>query len=154
MAIYFFSADGSFYSCFSNFSLHGFELEGHWWLTSEHYYQAHKHIDTPQFEQVRQAPDPTEAKLRGRALPCRSDWEAVKDEVMHRAVLHKFLAHGAIRDRLLATGDEVLIEDSPVDYYWGCGADGSGRNRLGEILMEIRARLLAEARSCETPSQQ
>ena len=22
--------------------------------------------------------------------------------------------------------------------YWGCGADGTGRNRLGQILMEVR----------------
>jgi len=39
---------------------------------------------------------------------------------------------------LLSTGDEQIIENSPIDYYWGCGADGSGKNMLGQVLMEIR----------------
>jgi predicted NAD-dependent protein-ADP-ribosyltransferase YbiA (DUF1768 family) len=30
------------------------------------------------------------------------------------------------------------VENSPIDYYWGCGADGSGKNNLGLILMEVR----------------
>lgn len=40
-------------------------------------------------------------------------------------------------------GDEELIEAAPGDYYWGCGVEGSGQNRLGQILMEIRAALRA-----------
>ena len=48
-------------------------------------------------------------------------------------------AHADIRTLLLDTGDEVIVENAPRDYYWGCGADGSGKNRLGEILMEVRA---------------
>ena len=50
---------------------------------------------------------------------------------------------GTLRDVLLGTGDEEIVEDSPTDGYWGCGADGKGRNRLGEILMEVRATLRA-----------
>jgi predicted NAD-dependent protein-ADP-ribosyltransferase YbiA (DUF1768 family) len=38
----------------------------------------------------------------------------------------------------LATGDEEIIENSPIDSYWGCGADGQGKNMLGKILMETR----------------
>ena len=34
--------------------------------------------------------------------------------------------------------EKELIESSPYDYYWGCGGDGSGKNRLGKILMEVR----------------
>lgn len=99
MAIYFYSADESPYGCFSNFSLHGFHLDDRWWPTSEHYYQAHKHAHTPQFERVCQALTPAEAKLQGRALPCRVDWDGVKDEIMYRAVWQKFLTHGEIGDR-------------------------------------------------------
>lgn len=141
MAIYFYRESDRPYGCFSNFSAHGFRLEGLDWLTSEHYYQAHKFCGLPYFERVRSQPTPTAAaKLgRDRALPVRSDWDQVKEGVMWRAVLCKFQTHAEIREILLGTGDEVLIEDSPVDYYWGCGADGSGKNRLGMILMEIRA---------------
>ena len=42
---------------------------------------------------------------------------------------------------LLSTGERKLIEDSPVDYYWGCGEDGSGVNMLGKLLMELRTEL-------------
>jgi predicted NAD-dependent protein-ADP-ribosyltransferase YbiA (DUF1768 family) len=36
-------------------------------------------------------------------------------------------------------GGVELIMNAPSDYYWGCGADGSGKNMLGRILMEVRA---------------
>lgn len=42
MTIYFYSAREKPYGCFSNFSRHGFELDGQWWITSEHYFQAQK----------------------------------------------------------------------------------------------------------------
>jgi N-glycosidase YbiA len=45
---------------------------------------------------------------------------------------------------LLATGDDLLVENAPGDYYWGCGKDGSGKNRLGTILMEVREILRRE----------
>ncbi|MFL5243295.1 MAG: hypothetical protein ACJ8FY_14410 [Gemmataceae bacterium] len=25
------------------------------------------------------------------------------------------------------------------DYYWGCGTDGSGQNKLGKVLMVVRS---------------
>lgn len=75
---------------------------------------------------------------RDRSHPLRSDWEQVKDEIMQQAVLRKFETHTDIREILLATGDELIVENSPIDYYWGCGKDGSGKNRLGEILMAVR----------------
>ncbi len=42
------------------------------------------------------------------------------------------------------TGDEPLLEDSPEDFLWGTGRDGSGQNRLGVLLMELRAQLRGE----------
>ncbi len=62
---------------------------------------------------------------------------------MFDAVLKKFETHDEIRDLLLSTGDENIIENAPGDYYWGCGKDGTGKNKLGLILMEVRERLRA-----------
>jgi hypothetical protein len=42
---------------------------------------------------------------------------------------------------LLATGDEELIESAPTDTYWGVGRDGTGRNKLGQIMSRIRDEL-------------
>jgi N-glycosidase YbiA len=46
---------------------------------------------------------------------------------------------------LLATGDEDLAEANPADSYWGIGRDGEGLNRLGQIMVRIRADLRATA---------
>ena len=86
------------------------------------------------------AKSPKEAAKMGRdrKRPLRPDWEEVKDDVMRRAVLRKFETHADIREILLGTGDEEIVENAPGDRYWGCGADGTGKNKLGQILMEVR----------------
>lgn len=146
MTIYFYSTREA-HGGFSNFSQHGFVLDGLWWPTSEHYFQAQKFAGTKHMEAVRLAKTPKEAARLGRdrRRPLRTDWERVKDEVMRKALRAKFRAHADLRAELLATGDEQLVENAPGDYYWGCGADGSGKNRLGQLLMELRAELRAEA---------
>jgi ribA/ribD-fused uncharacterized protein len=137
--IYFYNTTGR-YGCFSNFSRHGFELDGLYWITCEHYFQAQKFAGTPHLELVRLAETPKKAAELGRqrSRPLRADWEDVKDDIMRRAVLRKFETHAGIREILLSTGDKQIVENAPGDYYWGCGADGSGKNMLGQILMEIR----------------
>ncbi len=139
MTIYFYSTREQ-YGCFSNFSLHGFQLDSVWWTTSEHYFQAQKFVGTPYLEEIRVLKTPKEAATRGRShtLPLRLDWEQVKDDIMRQAVLQKFKTHTDICEILLSTGDELIVENAPRDYYWGCGADGSGKNKLGLILMEVR----------------
>lgn len=143
MPIYFYTPAEQPYGCFSNFSRHGFTLDGKYWKTSEHYFQAQKFAGTPHAEEVREASTPKKAAEigRDRKRPLRKDWESIKDQIMYRAVLAKFQAHPDIRHILLETGDEPIIENAPRDYYWGCGADGSGKNRLGQILMDVRTHL-------------
>lgn len=140
MTIYFYVEREKPYGCFSNFSAHGFVLDELYWQTSEHYFQAQKFVGTPYLEKIRQLKTPKDAANLGRdrSLPLRPDWEQVKDEVMRRAVLQKFSTHAEIREILLATGNESIVENSPFDYYWGCGKDGSGKNKLGQMLMEVR----------------
>ncbi len=82
---------------------------------------------------------------RERHRPLRADWESVKEDVMRRALRAKFTAHPELRDLLLGTGDADLVENAPGDYYWGVGKDGSGKNRLGALLVELRAALRREA---------
>jgi N-glycosidase YbiA len=139
MTIYFYNTVDK-YGCLSNFSRHGFELDGLYWMTSEHYFQAQKFPNTPHLEEIRLAKTPKQAAMMGRdrRLPLRPDWEQVKDDVMRKAVLKKFQTHVDIREILLSTGDEELVENAPGDYYWGCGKDGTGKNMLGIIVMEIR----------------
>lgn len=139
MAIRFYKVNDE-YGCFSNFSRHGFQLDGKYWMTGEHYFQAKKFIGTEYEEQVRMSSTPMEAANMGRdrSKPLRKDWEEVKDDIMRRAVLEKFKGNNDAKKMLLSTGDEEIIEKTTKDFYWGCGEDGTGKNMLGKILMEIR----------------
>lgn len=143
MPIYFYTAREEPHGCFSNFSRHGIDLDGAWWPTVEHYFQAQKFAGTPYANKIRTAFTPKQAADLGRSRQCplRPDWELVKDEIMLKAVRRKFELHPQLRKLLLATGAEELIENAPIDYYWGCGSDGSGQNKLGQILMRVRMEL-------------
>jgi ribA/ribD-fused uncharacterized protein len=142
--IHFYSTTGE-HGCFSNFSRHAVFLKGKRWPTSEHYFQAQKFSGTEHEEAVRRCKTPRAAADMGRSrkLPLRRDWEAVKDQVMLEAVRAKFTQHDDLRALLLGTGDAVLVEHTANDSYWGDGGDGSGRNRLGQILMSVRDELRA-----------
>jgi ribA/ribD-fused uncharacterized protein len=65
----------------------------------------------------------------------------VKVDVMRKAVAAKFEQHPEIAALLLGTGESRVVEHTKNDTFWGDGGDGSGRNMLGRILMEVRARL-------------
>lgn len=142
MAIYFYKINDE-YGCFSNFAHYDFELDGKRWMTSEHYFQAQKFCGTEYEEIIRLLDNPMKAAEMGRNrdLPLRVDWEQVKDDIMRKAVLAKFTQNEEIKNVLLSTGKETIIENTSNDYYWGCGKDGSGKNMLGTILMEVREKL-------------
>ena len=142
MSIKFYFPKGD-YGFFSNFSRHPFKLDGRHWATTEHYFQAQKYYGTPRYDEIANASTPREAANLGRdrSLPLRKDWEKIKDAVMKKCVLEKILTYPGIKDSLLETGEQEIIEDSPIDYYWGCGKNGTGKNMLGKILMEIRSEL-------------
>lgn len=137
------------YGGLSNFSAHPFTLKARVWPTSEHYFQAQKFAGTEHEESIRQAKTPAIAAQIGRrrSLPLRRDWEAVKEDVMREALRAKFDQHRKLNLLLLSTGDAELIEHTRNDRYWGDGGDGAGKNRLGHLLMELRAELTLKADS-------
>ena len=144
MTVYFYGSKEPYWE-FSNFSRYGITLDNEWWRTSEHYFQAQKFIrtDAAWAEKIRGIEKPRDAASMGRDRnhPIAPDWETTKDDVMRRAVLQKFQTHENLKILLLGTGIESIVEKTSGDYYWGCGTDGTGKNRLGEILMEVREAL-------------
>ena len=142
MTIYFYKVNEP-YGCFSNFSPHPIHIQGEYWPTVEHYYQAQKFAgtrDEPIIEVIHKCQTPEEAASLGRSTlrKVRPDWEDVKLCVMREAVLIKFLTHPDIQAILLETGSRLLVENSATDYYWGCGQDQTGQNHLGKVLMSVR----------------
>jgi len=62
---------------------------------------------------------------------------------MRDVVWAKFSQNPDLAARLVATGEKFLEETNWWnDTYWGV-YQGKGKNMLGQILMETRARLLA-----------
>ncbi len=144
--INFYSTTGE-YGGFSNFSRHRVHLKGKTWPTTEHYFQAQKFAGEPDEAEVGRAKTPALAARMGRdrKRPLRRDWESVKDQIMLDALRAKFAQHDDLRDILLGTGDAALVEHTVNDSYWGDGGDGSGKNRLGVLLMRLRAELRPDA---------
>lgn len=131
------------YGAFSNFAPFPLLLNDRVWPTSEHFFQAQKFSGTPHEEEVRRAKSPMIAARMGRSRkrPLRPDWERVKDDVMLQALRAKFGQHEALKAMLLGTGEAPLVEHARNDAYWADGGDGSGRNKLGLLLMRVRSEL-------------
>ena len=137
------------YGLFSNFDRkHPITLMGSVWPSTEHFFQAAKFIGTdPEHrENIRLAKTPREAAEMGRDRnhkPC-PEWEDVKYDMMLSAVYAKFSQYPELRELLLGTGDAEIIEHTSNDREWADGGDGTGKNLLGKVLMEIRKQLQNE----------
>lgn len=80
---------------------------------------------------------PGQAKAWGQQVKLVPDWEEIKIPVMRRLVKAKF-QNPELRAKLLATGDQDLVEGNWWnDVFWGV-CKGKGRNELGKILMAER----------------
>ncbi|CAG7845909.1 SubName: Full=Uncharacterized protein {ECO:0000313/EMBL:CCA77961.1} [Serendipita indica DSM 11827] len=121
--------------------------------TAEHYMMYQKAIlfSDPN-PQILEATDPKTVKQLGRAIHNFTDevWNAHRSEIVIRGNMLKFGQNQDLRQQLLATGDKVLVEASPLDKIWGIGKgkeraldDKSswGLNLLGLALMDVRKQL-------------
>ncbi|MFA6235381.1 MAG: NADAR family protein [Bacteroidota bacterium] len=133
---------------FSNFHPAPIKVEGKEYPTSEHFFQAAKFFKTdPAWaESIRRAGSPGQCARMGRdrAHKILTSWDNIRDEVMRFVLYLKYTQNPDLRKFLEETGDAFLIEDSPVDFYWGWGKDHTGKNRLGKLLMELRGALRNE----------
>lgn len=145
MTIYFYKQYGEL-GYLANYSDHGFELDNKYWPTVEHYYQAQKFDDEELKEKIRLAETPKMASAIGRDRnnKLRANWEEVKRDIMLVGVLAKFRSHQDILKKLIDTGDEDIVENTDIDYYWGCGTNKTGRNEFGKILVKAREILKKE----------
>lgn len=138
--IKFWSTSGK-YGAFSNFYSSPIFLDNKWWKTTEHYYQAQKTTNEAKQNEISLARNAKIAKQIATECELREDWEDIKYNVMKKALFAKFTQHTSLKNLLISTGDEAIGEDSPYDYIWGLGKNGSGQNLLGKALEEIREQI-------------
>lgn len=145
-------------SCFSQWYPATFKIDGHRYLTAEHYMMAQKALlfgDTEIFKQVLQATSPNKVKALGRQVEGfdQAVWEQKRFDIVVAANLAKFGQNPELKDFLMQTGNRVLVEASPVDKIWGIGLaedddkaqnprQWQGLNLLGYALMVVRQKLL------------
>lgn len=112
----------------------------HLGTTTEHLYQAAKPSDPIEMIRILAAPTPGQAKRLGARCKMRENWDHIKITVMREVIAQKF-EDPDLRDFLLSTGTQTLIEGNTWgDKFWGvCG--GVGLNNLGLLLMERRSQL-------------
>lgn len=123
------------------------------WPTSEHAYQAAKFDDVEIQIEIRLATSPHTAKLiankyLGRRLP---DWDSHRLAIMEEILRAKLDQHEIIQERLLRAAGRVIIEDSPIDPFWGRGRDYNGLNHLGKIWMKLCDELVEQKRLHDPP---
>jgi N-glycosidase YbiA len=70
-----------------------------------------------------------------------SDWSEKKLAVMEEILRAKTEQHEDVQDALRRTKNRIIIENSPVDSFWGIGQNGDGQSMLGNIWMKIRNEL-------------
>ena len=128
------------YGFFSNFSPHSIFIDGEAWPTAEHFFQAGKFGDESIRNKIRSVESPMKAASAGRDENnnIRGDWEEIKERIMLKALLAKFLQYPELRAELLRTKGCRIIEHTGNDRYWGNAGDDSGKNRMGELLMTVR----------------
>lgn len=129
------------YYFLSNFFHHEIIYNGFTCPTNEHGFHLAKTFNPQEQVKIADAPTPGDAKRLGRRVPLRPDWEQVKDSIMLELLRIKFTDPG-LQQKLLATGNAMLIEGNTWgDIYWGV-CRGRGMNKLGKLLMQLRHELV------------
>lgn len=143
-----------------------FTSDGVLYATAEHWMMAakarmagdHDTLTLIVEDSLKPHPDPGLAKRWGRMVAGfdPAEWDRRKCDVVFGGNMLKFGSHPKLKEYLLSTGEEVLVEASPGDRIWGIGfkkdapeasnpMKWTGQNLLGFVLMDVRRRMRSES---------
>jgi ribA/ribD-fused uncharacterized protein len=130
------------YEFLSNFYNHPLVIDGVEYSNAEAAFQAQSAADEGSKRKFARLSG-NKAKAYGRRIVHRDDWdERAQDDAMRTVLIAKFKDE-ELAEKLCSTGDEELINTNQFrDDYWGVTMRG-GRNKLGSMLMDLRAELQA-----------
>lgn len=138
------------YACFSNFYPCNIEYGGITYNNSEAAWQSLKTLDIDERRSFSECTGGS-AKKKGRKVKLREDWEDIKYNLMVDICYAKFAQNEDIKDILIGTGDEEIIENTTAwhDNIWGnCECprciNKPGKNLLGKALMTVREKIKDE----------
>lgn len=118
------------------------------WMMAE---KARLFNDETTLKKILKESSPKKVKQLGREVRGFKDkeWRRNRERIVYEGNYMKFTQNPDLHEKLLSTGDSVLVEASPVDKIWGIGLRASdpkarnistwkGLNLLGRILMTVR----------------
>ena len=145
---------------FSQWHLSLMVIDGVTYCCAEQYMMAMKALtfgDQDIHDQIMATQSPEQHKLLGRKVQNfdAARWQAVSGDIVYKVSYAKYTQDQALQRDLLATKGTTLVEASPDDAIWGIGlaehdpraqsrATWLGTNYLGEILTQVRDRILQE----------
>ena len=118
-----------------------------YFFSTEVLYQWHKAISHQEFEKAKKIINstPRNAMTIGKTIKTGSYWNNNKADFMRFACAEKAKVSREYRDALLATTNQILVENT-CHPFWGRGKDNKGENNLGVIHCEIRDELFQKLR--------
>lgn len=141
-------------ACLSQWYMCNFMVGDLFFNCAEQYMMAEKAYmfgDEDVYNQILQEYNQMNIKKLGRKVRNFNDyvWKGNRMSVVIEGNLAKFSQNENLRNFLLSTGDEILVEASPKDTVWGIGLEETspdainprnwkGENLLGFALMEVR----------------
>ena len=145
----YFNSRTPYLDIFSNFYEEPLQINGEFWKSGEHFYQAAKFAktglqpDEEIYHTIINAETPGTAKrladeyFSGENKECFH--QALRTFVAMATMLNVKFAPGTLaRKRLMQTGDLELIHLSGSDFFWGQNRKDDGKNLLGKALMQMR----------------
>ena len=145
----YFNSRTPYFNIFSNFYEETLQINGDFWKSGEHFYQASKFAknglqeDTNIFRLI------VESETPGTAKRLADEYFSEENKVRSHQALRTFVAMATMlnvkfafgtlaRKRLKQTGDLELVHLSGSDFFWGQNRKGEGKNILGKALMQMR----------------
>lgn len=144
----------------SNWYLSEFDMAGVHYSSMEQYMMYQKAMlfnDIGIANQIRNISDVGKIKDLGRRVKNYDDviWNGVRQIIVYQGLLEKFRQNEELRDKLLATKNDILAECAVLDKIWGIGLsmkdekrlhmkEWQGQNLLGFALMRVRTALESE----------
>ena len=119
------------------------EYNGHVFKCSEAAFQAQKDLSkVSSFEKADGYKAKSLGGYRSGIVKLRPDWEEVKVDIM-RDVLRAKFSDPVLAKKLISVEGEIAEDNDHGDRTWG-RVNGTGKNLLGKLLMEVRDEKIKE----------
>lgn len=136
-----FETFAQYFSCFSGHMVLYKEVL---YPTAEHAYHCQRYTDPDIIDEIKKATSAYKArelsqKYKSQQIP---NFDSEKIGIMEKIFRAKLEQHEDVMRALIESGEKIIIKNHPDDYFWGNGADGSGKNEMGKLWMKLRSRLV------------